>query len=93
MLHCTPHDKSASYIIPNMQRSIHHPVYKTRKYPNCKNERQKNGTPNAGCSLINNFFYVYAPSRQELQKIACGVPGSRENHQPDCLFYLNLSSI
>ena len=41
MLHCTLHDKSASYIIPNMQRSIHHPVYKTGKYPNCYNERQK----------------------------------------------------
>ena len=41
MLHCTQHDKSASYIIPNMQRSIHHPVYKTGKYPNCYNERQK----------------------------------------------------
>ncbi len=88
MLHCTLHDKSASYIIPNMQRSIHHPVYKTGKYPNCYNERQKNGTLHAYYSLFNT--YVYAPLRQELRNIACSVPCSRENHQPGCLFYLTL---
>ena len=79
MLHCTLHDKSASYIIPSIRRASTLIV---------KMKGKKNGTPNAGCSLINNFFYVYAPSRQELQNIACGVPCSRENHNPAVCFIL-----